>query len=67
MGRARVDQGGGEAAVIQALLHLGADGVDSMIVARLRNRLAHKQRTQFLHDACRATDWIADVARAVAA
>ncbi|MFV1969140.1 MAG: DUF6088 family protein, partial [Pirellulaceae bacterium] len=54
-------------AVIQALKYLGPDAVDDTVINKLRRRLNTKQKKQFLSDARYATDWIATVARKVAA
>ena len=54
-------------AVIQALKFLGPEAVDDSLINELRRRLNISQRKQFLSDARYASDWIAAVARKVAA
>jgi hypothetical protein len=55
------------AQVIQALHFLGRDAVGEETVSRLRRRLSARERRKFLEDARYATEWIAEVARQVAA
>ena len=55
------------AQVIQALHFLGRDAVSEETVSRLRRRLSARERERLLEDARYATEWIAEVARQVAA
>jgi hypothetical protein len=55
------------AQVIQALHFLGRDAVGAETVTRLRRRLSDRERERLLADARYATDWIAEVARQIAA
>ncbi|HKI37741.1 MAG TPA: DUF6088 family protein [Gemmataceae bacterium] len=55
------------AMVFQALRHLGRSAVDSEAISRLRRGLSPQQKGELLRDARYTTDWIADVARQVAA
>jgi len=54
-------------AVFQALQFLGRDAVDDHIVALLRDRLTPAQRHTLLRDARYASDWMATIARRIAA
>lgn len=55
------------AQVIQALHLLGKDAVDEETVGRLRRRLSAREQQELLEDARYATEWIAAVARQIAA
>ena len=55
------------ALVIQALRFLGEQAVDAETIRRLRRRLSAGERRQLLQDARYTTEWIAEVARQVAA
>jgi hypothetical protein len=55
------------ALVIQALRFLGRDAVGEETVSRLRRRLSPRERRKFLEDARYSSEWIAKVARQVAA
>jgi hypothetical protein len=55
------------ALVIQALRFLGKDAVGAETVSRLRRRLSPGERRKLLEDARYATEWIAAVARQIAA
>ena len=54
------------AVVIQALRHLGKEGINQETIAKLRARLPEKARQQFLRDARYASDWIYTVAKTIA-
>src|SRR5713226_9287020 len=54
------------ATVLQALRHLGKDGVDATVVSRIRKALSPRKRSQLLRDARYTTDWIAEVVRKLA-
>jgi hypothetical protein len=54
------------AVVFQALRHLGREGVDGQVIARLRRALSADQRRELLRDARYTTDWIAAIVRQVA-
>lgn len=49
-----------------ALRYLGKDNVDETVVEHLRKRLTARERNCFLQDARYGTDWILDVAQAIA-
>jgi hypothetical protein len=55
------------ALVIQALRFLGQGAVDADTIGRLRRRLSARERRQLLQGARYTTEWIAEVARQVAA
>ena len=52
--------------VIQALRYLGKDAIDQQVIATLRTRLPLEARQQFLADARYSSDWIHNVAKAIA-
>jgi uncharacterized protein (DUF2267 family) len=54
------------AVVIQALRHLGKQGISVETIAALRAKLSTKARKQLLHDARYASDWIYAAAKAIA-
>jgi hypothetical protein len=55
------------ALVIQALRFLGQGAVDARTITQLHRRLSARERRQLLQDARYTTEWIAEVARQVAA
>jgi RNA-binding protein YhbY len=54
------------ATVMQALRHLGKDGVDASVLSKIRKTLTAKHRSRLLQDARYTTDWIADAVRKIA-
>jgi hypothetical protein len=54
------------ALVIQALRHLGKEGVTLDVIATLRTRLPDEARQEFLSDARYASDWIYTAAKTIA-
>lgn len=55
------------ALVMQALRHLGPDGLDARLIARLRLTLTPADRRQLLEDARYTTAWLFDLVRQIAA
>lgn len=59
--------GQSSAMVFQALRYLGREAVGAQVVSRLRAVLPAKEKRELVRDARYTTDWIADVARQIAA
>ena len=53
------------AMVMQALRHLGKDGVDAVVLGKIRKTLTARHRCRLLQDSRYTTDWIADAIRKI--
>jgi hypothetical protein len=53
--------------VVQALRHLGRDGVDQTVIDHLRKRLTRSEQKVLLRDARYTSDWIFEVLKRIAA
>ena len=53
--------------VVQALRHLGRDGVDQTVIDYLRKRLTPSERKALIRDARYTSDWIFEILKRIAA
>lgn len=53
------------ATVMQALRHLGKDGVNAKVLCKIQKTLTVRNRSRLLQDARYTTDWIADAIRKI--